>query len=98
MTAPLLLTKLRPPPTRGTMVSRSRLLLRLDEGRSRALTLVAAPAGYGKSTLVAEWVSSLETPWVWLGLDATDNDPAQFLTYLAEIRGIMNSCAIGVWR
>ena len=87
MTTPLLVTKLRPPPIRGTTVSRSRLLLRLDEGHRRALTLVAAPAGYGKSTLVAEWVSALEVPWVWLSLDVTDNDPAQFLTYLAAALG-----------
>jgi LuxR family maltose regulon positive regulatory protein len=82
---PLLATKLFLPPTRATLVSRPRLTARFNAGLTRPLTLLTAPAGSGKTTLVSEWRASEEGrayPLAWLSLDADDNDPARFLTYL----------------
>lgn len=82
-------TKLNVPPVRAGLVRRPRLLERLDEGLcpGQRLVLVSAPAGCGKTTLVAEWLSS--APWngaekrhAWLSLDEGDNDPARFLACL----------------
>jgi ATP/maltotriose-dependent transcriptional regulator MalT len=64
------------------MVSRPRLLERLNEGLHRNLTLISAPAGFGKTTLVSEWVTFSKRPTSWLSLDEGENDPARFLTYL----------------
>jgi len=89
MSTPILATKLYIPPSRPKVVLRSRLIERLNEGLSagRKLTLISAPAGFGKTTLVSEWVASCERlePKVrvaWLSLDEGDNDPVRFLTYL----------------
>ncbi len=82
MTTPLLATKLYTPPVRPELVSRLRLVERLDVGPNRKLTLVSAPAGFGKTTLVAEWLGSVGRPVAWLSLDEEDNDPARFFTYL----------------
>ena len=86
---PLLTTKLYIPPVRPELVSRSRLIERLDVGLlgqgggfARKLTLVSAPAGFGKTTLVAEWLSGVAHPVAWLSLDEEDNDPARFFAYL----------------
>lgn len=79
---PVLTTKLVPPVGRQTVVARPRLLARLDEGLAAGLTLVAAPAGFGKTTLVAEWARHGDTPVAWLSLDGGDNDPARFARYL----------------
>jgi LuxR family maltose regulon positive regulatory protein len=78
----LLSTKLYAPRTGTNLVSRPRLHSYLDEGLTRKLTLVSAPAGFGKSTLVADWIATLDRPAVWISLDAGDNDPARFLAYL----------------
>jgi LuxR family maltose regulon positive regulatory protein len=87
--AALLLTKLYVPPVRPELVSRPRLIERLNVGLlgrrdqfARKLTLVSAPAGFGKTTLVAEWLSGVERPVAWLSLDEEDNDPVRFSTYL----------------
>ena len=84
MSVPILATKLyiSPPPPKA--VSRPRLLERLNEGLSagRKLTLISASAGFGKTTLVSEWVASCGQPIAWLSLDEGDNDAARFLTYL----------------
>jgi LuxR family maltose regulon positive regulatory protein len=64
------------------MVSRPRLVERLNAGLQGKLTLVSAPAGFGKTTLVIEWLNSTERVFTWLSLDENDNDPARFLTYL----------------
>ncbi len=86
---PLLTTKLYVPRVRAELVSRSRLTERLNEGVTRKLTLVSAPAGFGKTTLVTEWLSGLDRPHTWLSLDENDNDPARFFTYLlATLRKI----------
>ncbi|MCP4541357.1 MAG: LuxR family transcriptional regulator [Chloroflexi bacterium] len=82
MTPPLLTTKLYIPPARPELVSRPRLIERLNAGLHRKLTLVSAPAGFGKTTLVSEWVAGCERPAAWLSLDEGDNDPTRFLIYL----------------
>jgi len=64
------------------MVSRPRLLARLNEGLHRKLILISAPAGFGKTTLISEWLAACERPAAWLSLDAGESDPIRFLTYL----------------
>jgi len=58
------------------------LIERLNEGQHRKLTLVSAPAGFGKTTLLSEWVAGCGRPVGWLSLDEGDNDPTRFLAYL----------------
>ena len=87
MTAPLLTTKIHIPPIRSELVSRPRLIQRLDKALKHKLTLVSAPAGFGKTTLLSEWLHArrpLASPLTagWLSLDEADNDPARFLAYL----------------
>ena len=82
MAVPLLTTKLYIPLVRPELVSRPRLIERLNAGLHRKLTLVSAPAGFGKTTLLSEWVSGCERPVAWLSLDESDSDPARFFTYL----------------
>ncbi|WP_228022077.1 hypothetical protein [Vasconcelosia minhoensis] len=78
---PLLETKLYLPQWSADLVSRPRLIDRIDP--QRKLTLVSAPAGFGKTTLLAEWVAALPTrPVAWVSLDQSDNDPAVYWTYL----------------
>ena len=74
----LLATKLHVPRSRPDLVPRPRLTGRLDEGLERGLVLVCAPAGYGKTVLVAGWAGRARFPAAWLSLDAADNDPARF--------------------
>src|SRR5919199_4331088 len=82
MATPILATKLYIPPRRPNAVLRSRLIERLDAGLHRKLTLISAPAGFGKTTLVSEWVATCGRPIAWLSLDERDSDPTRFLTYL----------------
>jgi len=111
MPTPILATKLYIPPPRPKVVPRPRLVERLNEGLQRKLTLISASAGFGKTTLVGEWLSTLTSisplplgepapamprgpggagatmggsavRAAWLSLDAGDNDPICFLTYL----------------
>ena len=77
----LLHTKLYIPPLRPEQVPRPRLIERLNAGIHRKLTLVSAPAGFGKTTLVSEWVAGCRRPVAWLSLDKRDNDLSRFLTY-----------------
>ena len=93
---PLLATKLYAPPPRQNLVPRHRLTHRLEEGLNYGckLTLISAPAGFGKTTVVTEWLSEKASPQapsspvidpnrvLWLSLDEEDNDPTQFVTYL----------------
>src|SRR6266542_5177005 len=81
-TPQLLATKLYMPRVRPDLVARPRLFARLDAGLHGALTLVCAPAGFGKTTLLAAWLHRIGRPAAWLGLDAGDSDPAVFLRYL----------------
>ena len=80
--SPLRTTKLNPPLIRSDIVARPRLLEQLEQDVRRPLTLVSAPAGYGKSTLVAQWLESSSLSGVWLSLDDDNNDPRSFLAYL----------------
>ncbi|HLD94696.1 MAG TPA: hypothetical protein VI703_10900 [Anaerolineales bacterium] len=82
---PLLSTKLYLPPARPNLVPRQRLTARLPEGLTRPLTLISAPAGFGKTTLLSEWRASdagRGFPLAWLSLDEDDNNPTHFFTCL----------------
>jgi LuxR family maltose regulon positive regulatory protein len=78
----ILRTKLHRPPIPRDYVHRPRLLEYLDKQRERPLTLVSAPAGYGKSVLIRSWLETCGSPGAWLSLDELDNDLRQFLSYL----------------
>lgn len=88
MSLPVLTTKLFIPPSRNKVVLRQHLIERLNDGlcrdkdQNRKLTLISAPAGFGKTTLVGEWIRQCETPAAWLSLDEGENDLTRFLTYL----------------
>lgn len=82
METPILTTKLYTPIPLATAIHRPTLIARLHQGLAGKLTVVAAPAGFGKSTLVSQWVCETRRPVTWLTLDARDNDPLRFLTYL----------------
>ena len=78
----LLATKVNLPRTRPDLLARSRLFRRLDEGLSRPLVLVCTPAGFGKTTLLADWAAEATLPVAWLSLDPDDNDPMRFWRYV----------------
>ena len=84
MKFPLIVTKLFRPPNRPETIRRPHLTARLDEGSWRQLTLISAPAGFGKTTLVSQWIAGSGYPAAWLSLDADDNDLARFLIYLVS--------------
>jgi LuxR family maltose regulon positive regulatory protein len=97
MSTPILATKLYVPPPRPEAVLRPRLIERLDDGLHRNLTLVSAPAGFGKTTLLGGWVATLPRPAAWLSLDEGDNNPTRFLAYLvAALRTIAPNMGEGV--
>jgi LuxR family transcriptional regulator, maltose regulon positive regulatory protein len=104
MPPPILVTKLFIPPTRPELVPRAGLVQRLNDGQHRKLTIISAPAGFGKTTLVGEWIQALEenAPHIaiaWLSLDEGDNDIVRFLTYfstaLNQAKGINDSFGKG---
>ncbi len=71
---------------------------RLNEGLHRKLTLISASAGFGKTTLVSEWLADCERPVAWLSLDEMDNDPSRFLTYfIAALQTIEANIGEGVF-
>lgn len=80
---PLSEAKLAAPRLRPELLDRPRLVRALDAADSASLTLVAAPAGYGKTTAVRAWCASRDVPVAWVTLDAADDDPAQLWTYVA---------------
>jgi LuxR family maltose regulon positive regulatory protein len=86
MPEPLLLTKLFVPRPRSKIVLRPSLIERLDAGLAAggtpAVALISAPAGFGKTTLVSEWLTGCDQKVAWLSLDEGDSDPTRFLTYL----------------
>ena len=84
MPAPVLATKLYIPPPRPNTVPRPRLIERLNEGLAmgRKFTLVSASAGFGKTTLVSEWITGCGRQAAWISLDEGDNDPVRFISYL----------------
>jgi LuxR family maltose regulon positive regulatory protein len=79
---PLLKTKLYIPAVPASRVIRSHLVDRMGEIEQRELTLISAPAGFGKTTLLAEWITQTSLPVAWLSLDSGENDPYRFLSYL----------------
>src|SRR5579872_7296359 len=87
MPTPLLATKLYIPRLRPHVVIRLRLIERLNEGLRRNLTLIAAPAGFGKTTLLSAWVAGCDRQVAWLSLSKEDSDPTLFLTYLVAALG-----------
>jgi LuxR family maltose regulon positive regulatory protein len=104
MTDQILATKLHLPILRNDIVPRRRLVERLNEGLLqqdgfvRKLTLISAPAGFGKTTLVSEWLRGSELQTAWLSLDESDNDPARFLAYLiAAVRQIRADFGDATW-
>lgn len=80
---PLLTTKLYIPSLRPELVSRPRLLTRLNEGLARqaGVTLISAPAGFGKTTMLSAWIPHSQRCVVWVSLDEGDNDPTRFWVY-----------------
>lgn len=97
MPTPVLATKFFIPPARPNAVSRSRLITRLNEGLHRKLTLISAPAGFGKTSLASAWVASCGRQAAWLSLDDGDNDPTRFLSHLiAALQTIAPAIGAGV--
>lgn len=82
MSTPILTSKLYIPPPRPQLVLRPHLIQRLNEGLHHKLTLISAAAGFGKTTLLGEWMVDCGRPVAWLSLDEGDSDPVRFLTYL----------------
>jgi LuxR family maltose regulon positive regulatory protein len=81
----MLEAKLRPPPARPEWVTRNRLVDELETASQRPVTLIAAPAGYGKTTAVTQWLASASGPatTAWVSLDTADNDPVRLWTHIA---------------
>ena len=84
----MLLTKLHIPPTGNNIVHRTELYENLNVGLSRKLILISAPAGFGKTTVVSDWIYQNKIPAAWFSLNDGDNDPADFLSYI--ISGIQS--------
>jgi LuxR family maltose regulon positive regulatory protein len=84
MSGPLIATKILIPPARPDLVPRPQLLRLMDAAleRPHGLILVSAPAGFGKTTLVTEWLHHCKRPAAWLSLDRDDNEPARFWRYV----------------
>jgi LuxR family maltose regulon positive regulatory protein len=100
---PILATKLYIPPPRPDLVPRPRLIERLSEslqpnqGSGRKLILISAPAGFGKTTLVSEWVAGCKQPVAWLSLDEGDDDLTRFLAYfVAALQTIEPNIGAGI--
>lgn len=94
---PILATKLYIPRPQPRVVLRPRLIERLNEGLHRKLTLISAPAGFGKTTLLSGWLAGCQRPAAWLSLDEGDNDPTRFLIYLvAALQTIAANVGEGV--
>ncbi|RPH61275.1 MAG: LuxR family transcriptional regulator, partial [Chloroflexi bacterium] len=81
---PLLRTKTTIPPTRPRQIERLRLLEQVKAGMQRALTLIVAPAGFGKTTLAAAWAAKSDLPVAWLSLQPADRPRERFLSYLVQ--------------
>ncbi len=91
MPTSILATKLYIPPARSKIVPRHRLIEQLNKGLHHRLTLISAPAGFGKTTLVSEWIVGCERPTAWVSIDEGDSDPISFLTYLISAMQTINA-------
>ena len=91
MPTSILATKLYVPPDRSKIVLRPRLIEQLNQGLHHRLTLVSAPAGFGKTTLVSEWIASCGRPVAWLSIDESDSDLTRFLIYLISALQTINA-------
>jgi LuxR family transcriptional regulator, maltose regulon positive regulatory protein len=78
----ILTTKLYVPPPQPRLVLRPHLIMQLNEGLHRKLALISAPAGFGKTTVLSDWVAGCQRPVAWLSLDEGDSDPTRFLSHL----------------
>jgi LuxR family transcriptional regulator, maltose regulon positive regulatory protein len=87
MQSALLSTKLYVPPAQPEVVPRPRLIERLNEGLARRLTLISAPAGFGKTTLLSQWLDRCRPAIAYVSLDEGDNDLARFLSYVVAALG-----------
>jgi len=95
--SPLLTTKLLLPPARGNVVSRPRLAERLNDVLQHKLTLISAPAGTGKTTLLSQWIGIRSCPVAWISLDPADDDPARFWAYfIAALQSVHLGVAASV--
>ena len=81
MSGDLLQTKLFVPRPRPSFIPRPHLIAKLNQGVYHKLTLISAPAGFGKTTLVSEWIAGCKRPFAWLSLDERDSDLTRFLAY-----------------
>ncbi len=97
MSIPILATKLHILRPRPNVVPRIHLIERLNEGLHRNLTLISAPAGFGKTTLLSEWIADCELPVAWLSLDEADNELTRFLAYfVAALQTVIPNVGEGV--
>ncbi|MBE9511812.1 MAG: helix-turn-helix transcriptional regulator, partial [Bacteroidetes bacterium] len=78
----MLVTKLHIPSAGVNLVHRPGLFEKLDEGLKRKLTLISAPAGFGKTTVLSDWINQNKIPAAWYSIDIRDNDPVEFLSYI----------------
>ena len=86
---PILATKLYMPKLRPDLVPRTHLIERLNKGVNHKLTLISAPAGFGKTTLLSEWIFKSKRKAAWISLEKSDGDPIYFINYLvAAMQGI----------
>jgi LuxR family maltose regulon positive regulatory protein len=94
----LLRTKLFIPRPRKNLVARSRLIERLNAGLDKKLSLIAAPAGFGKTTLLSEWIPQSPNCVTWLSLDKDDNDPVKFWAYfIKSLQGLQAELGAGAY-
>ena len=99
MDTPLLSTKLFVPPARTGLVPRPRLMKRLDAALGSPFTLVSAPAGFGKTTILTQWAATIKPPMrvAWVQLDEGDNDPVRFWDYfIAAVKTLAQSAGSDV--
>ncbi|GHO51112.1 LuxR C-terminal-related transcriptional regulator [Ktedonospora formicarum] len=93
----ILATKLYLPRLRPNIINRPNLIEQLNEGLHRKLTLISAPAGFGKTSLISSWVRGIGRPTAWLSLDEAENTPTRFLAYLvAALQTIEGTIGEGV--
>ena len=91
MTSPLLSTKFHIPSVRSALVKRDHLIERVNQGMGCKLILISATAGFGKTTLLSEWLRQARMPVSWLSLDVGDNEPTRFWTYF--VAALQKSCS-----